>query len=94
MTETQLYLAIGVPSLLVMLNFVGTLIAILWQARALERSIGIRFDGVGARVDSLNARIDALKEIMNAKFESAQQGLLRVEGVLDARLKHLEERER
>lgn len=29
---------------------------------------------------------------MDARFEASHQALLRVEGVLDARLKHLEER--
>ena len=69
MTDTQLYLAIGIPSLLVLLNFLGNVLF-------------------------LGARIDGLEKVMNARFEAAQQGLLRVEGVLDARLKHLEERER
>ncbi len=74
MTDTQLYLAIGIPSLLFVLNF----IAILWQSRGLERSF--------------TTRVDALERVMNAKFEAQTQGLLRVEQVMDARLKHLEER--
>jgi hypothetical protein len=77
MTDVQFYLAIGIPSGLFALNF----IAILWQARGIER-----------RFDSVNIRFDALEKIMNAKFEGQTQGLLRVEQVLDARLKHLEER--
>jgi hypothetical protein len=77
MTDVQFYLAIGIPSGLFALNF----IAILWQAR-----------GIGRRFDSVNIRFDALEKIMNAKFEGQTQGLLRVEQVLDARLKHLEER--
>ncbi len=40
----------------------------------------------------INAKIDSLRNEMNARFETQTQGLLRVEGVLDARLKHLEER--
>lgn len=67
MTNEQLYLAIGVPSLI----NIG-LITLLYLA--------------------LSRRIDDLKELMHAKFEVAHQNLLRVEQVLDARLKHLEER--
>lgn len=43
------------------------------------------------RVDSLEKVIGAKFEAVDAKFEAARQGLLRVEGVLDARMKHLEE---
>lgn len=80
MTDAQLYLAVGIPSALFALNF----LAILWQSRSLERTLG-------ARLDATNFRIDALQQIMVAKFEAAHQSLLRVEGVLDARLKHVEE---
>lgn len=42
-----------------------------------------------------NARISDLRssltEVINARHEATMQGLLRVEGVLDARLKHLED---
>ena len=85
MTDTQLYLAIGIPSLLVMLNFVGSILVILWQARGLERRI------VTGEANTAS-RIDSLERVMNAKFETSYEQLLRVEGVLDARLKHLEER--
>jgi hypothetical protein len=39
----------------------------------------------------IDTKIDSLAEVMNAKFDAAHQALLRVEGILDARLKHLEE---
>ena len=39
-------------------------------------------------------RIDDLWAYIDARFEAAHHELLRVEGVLDARLKHLEESER
>ena len=87
MTDTQLYLAIGIPASLFALNF----IAILWQARGLERSFNVRFDAMerimNAKFDGVDAKFDAV----NAKFEAQTQGLLRVEQVIDARLKHLEE---
>ena len=56
------------------LNFM----AILWQARGLERTVNVRFD--------------SLIQIMTAKFETAHVELTRVEQIMDARLKHLEER--
>jgi hypothetical protein len=83
MTDTQLYLSIGIPSALFALNF----IAILWQSRGLERRL--------ASVETnMFSRIDSLEKVMNAKFETSYQQLLRVEGILDARLKSLEERAR
>ncbi len=83
MTDAQLYLAIGIPSALFALNF----LAIIWQARGLERSFNFRFD-------ALEHIMDAKFKIVDARFDAAHEGLLRVEGVLDARLKHLEDRER
>jgi hypothetical protein len=40
----------------------------------------------------MDQQITSLRNEMNARFDAACQQLLRVEGVLDARLKHLEER--
>lgn len=40
----------------------------------------------------VNAKIDGLRGEIAARFEAQMQALLRVEGVLDARLKNLEER--
>ena len=37
------------------------------------------------------SRVDSLEKVMSAKFEAQTQALLRVEQVMDARLKHLEE---
>jgi hypothetical protein len=67
MSDTQLYLSIGLPMLF---NAAMFTVLILY----------------------INAKIDSLRNEMNARFETQTQGLLRVEGVLDARLKHLEER--
>lgn len=47
-----------------------------------------------AKFDTVNARIDGLRNEMNARFDAQKEGLHRVEEVLDARLKHIEERER
>ncbi len=40
------------------------------------------------------SRVDSLEKVMAAKFEAQTQGLLRVEQVVDARLRHLEEQMR
>ena len=38
------------------------------------------------------ARLDGFEQQITAQFEASRQALLRVEGVLDARLKHVEEK--
>jgi hypothetical protein len=40
----------------------------------------------------IDARFSSLEKVIDARFEAAHQELLRVEGVLDARLSHLESR--
>lgn len=67
MTNEQLYLAIGVPSLI----NIG-LVTFLYLA-------------LNNRMNDLNNRMSDLKDIWRAE-------LRRVEEVLDARLKHMEER--
>jgi hypothetical protein len=53
---------------------------------------------VDGRMSDLRQDIDqrfrALTELMDSRFDAQMQALLRVEQVMDARLKHLEERER
>ena len=48
-----------------------------------------QLDGVNKRIDSLNAHWE--RQISSLRSE-LMQGILRVEGVLDARLKHLEDK--
>jgi hypothetical protein len=47
-----------------------------------------------SRLSDLRAHVDerfsSLEKLMDARFQAAHQELLRVEGVLDARLSHLE----
>jgi hypothetical protein len=85
MTDTQLYLAIGVPILANAAMF-GLLMAY----------INARFDGVrgefngirgefNERFNGINQRFDDMRDLWRAELH-------RVEEVLDARLKHLEER--
>ena len=78
MTNQQLYLAIGIP-LMINVGMIGLLLAYM-NARfdAVEK----RFDH---RFDSINQRFDDMRDLWRAELH-------RVEEVLDARLKHLEER--
>jgi hypothetical protein len=40
----------------------------------------------------IGSRFSAMERVIDARFEAAHQELLRVEGVLDARLRHMEDR--
>jgi len=55
-----------------------------------------RLGDVNARMSDMNGRIADLRSHMDTRFDDMramwQSGLRRVEEVLDARLKHLEER--
>ena len=62
------------------------------EIAGLRAEMNARFDAVNARIVGLHAEMNARFEIVEAKFESAHQSLLRVEGMMDARLRHLEER--
>jgi hypothetical protein len=76
-TNEQLYLAMGVPALI---NAV--LIGILMAY------VNAKFDAVTSRFDGVNSKFESI----NSKFEVAHAELLRVEGVLDARLQNVEQR--
>jgi hypothetical protein len=73
MTDQQLYIAIGIPSALFMLNFLAILATAFWQAKRFD-DMGKRFDDMGsvfrselARVEGvLGARIDGLAERIKA----------------------------
>jgi len=81
MNDTQLFLAVGMPTLVVL---IGILIN-HWQVSAINARItDLRVD-TNARFQEMNTRFDDLKDTWRAE-------LRRVEEILDARLKHLEER--
>ena len=82
MTNLQLYLAIGVP---ILVN-TATLVAVynLLSARISGAEGSLRAD-MDARFAAINQRFDDMRDLWRAE-------LRRVEEVLDARLKHLEER--
>jgi hypothetical protein len=79
--DTQLFLAVGMPTLVVL---IGILIN-HWQVSA-----------INARITDTNARVGDLRQDMNTRFDDLKDTwraeLRRVEEVIDARLKHLEER--
>jgi hypothetical protein len=87
MTNVQLYLAIGIP-LFVNTVLIGLLLAYI-NARVggLESSMNERFVGVNQRLEQINQRFDDMRELWRT-------GLRRVEEVLDARLKHIEDERR
>jgi hypothetical protein len=79
--STQLALSMGVPTLAVL---VGILIN------------NYRMGDMNSRMGDMNSRIDDLRAHMDARFDDMKDmwrsELHRVEEVLDARLRHLEER--
>jgi hypothetical protein len=88
MTNQQLYLAIGIP-MLFNATLIGILIAYVnakfsgTNVRFL--SIEQRFEAIDQRFDAINQRFDDMRDLWRAELH-------RVEEVIDARLKHLEER--
>ena len=84
-TNEQLYLAIGIP-LLFNASLIGVIAALLnSKFDAKFESINTRFDAVNARFDAIDKRFDDMRDLWRAE-------LRRVEEIIDARLKHLEER--
>ena len=80
MTDTLLYIAIGVPML-----FNALLITILiGYVNAKFEGVNNRFQDLYQRLEAINQRFDDMRDLWRAE-------LYRVEGVIDARLKHLEE---
>jgi hypothetical protein len=88
MTDQQLYLAIGVP-----MGFTGILITVLvLYINAKFDGLGERFDGINQRFDGINQRFDGVNQRFDDMRDLWRAELRRVEEVIDARLKHLEER--
>jgi hypothetical protein len=98
MTNLQLCLAVGAP---VLFNAVlaGILIAYInakmesvnskieglhSKMEGMQAALSVRMDGLEGLIDGVNRRLDDLRDLWRAE-------LRRVEEVLDARLKHLEE---
>ena len=91
MTDTQILTIVvaSVPTMLAVLLGILVNNSRLSDLRAyMDRrfnDIGARFGDVNGRFTSLERRLDELKEVWRSELH-------RVEEVLDARLKHLEER--
>ncbi len=84
-TNEQLYILVGIP-LLFNATLVGLVIAYInAKIGKVELKMDARFDAVNARFDGVNTRFDDMRDLWRAE-------LRRVEEVLDARLKHIEER--
>jgi hypothetical protein len=79
-------LSISIPT-------IAVLIGILINARQTERLEKHMDAQLASFRSEMRSEIQSLRSEMNARFEAAHQALLRVEGVMDARLRHLEDRE-
>ena len=80
-TNVQLYLAIGIP-MLFNATLIGVVIAMF---NAKFEAMNGKFDAINARLDAIDKRFDDMRDLWRAE-------LRRVEEIIDARLKHLEER--
>lgn len=92
MTNIQLYLAIGVP---ILFNFgivLGFFLLLNGNIGTRFEGLGIRFEGINQRFEGINQRFDAIDKRFDDMRDLWRAELHRVEEVLDARLKHLEER--
>ena len=102
-TNVQLYLSIGIP-MLFNAALIGLLLAYM-NARfdSAAESVNRRFDSVDQRFEGIHQRLEIAAENVNRRFDAVDRRfddmrdlwraeLRRVEEVLDARLKHLEER--
>jgi hypothetical protein len=101
-TNEQLYILVGIPML-----FNATLIGLVMayinakigKVESRFDAVDARFDAVDARFESVNVRFDAVDrrfDGIDRRFDDMRDlwraELRRVEEVLDARLKHIEER--
>ena len=101
-TNEQLYIVIGVP-MLFNATLIGLVIAYInakiGRVESKFDAVDARFDAVNSRFDAVNSRFDAVDKRFDAvdrRFDDMRDlwraELRRVEEVLDARLKHIEER--
>lgn len=84
----QLALSVGVPTLAVLVGILinnSRLSDLRSHMDSQFASVDRRFDAVNQRFDDVNQRFDDAKDVWRAELH-------RVEKVLDARLKHLEDR--
>ena len=91
-TNEQLYIAVGVP-MLFNATLIGFVIAYInAKVGRLESKFESKFEAVDARFDTIDARFDGVDRRFDDMRDLWRAELRRVEEVLDARLKHLEQR--
>ena len=86
--STQIALSIGIPTLAVLAGILvnnSRLTDMNSRFADLRAHMDARFNAVDARFNAIDTRFDDMKETWRSELH-------RVEEVLDARLKHLEER--
>jgi hypothetical protein len=86
--STQIALSIGIPTLAVLAGILvnnSRLTDMNSRVADLRAHMDARFNAVDARFNAIDTRFDDMKETWRSELH-------RVEEVLDARLKHLEER--
>ena len=87
-TNEQLYILVGVPML-----FNATLIGlVIAYINAKIGRVESKFDGVNSRFDAVEQRFDSIDRRFDDMRDLWRAELRRVEEVLDARLRHIEER--
>jgi hypothetical protein len=87
-TNEQLYILVGVPML-----FNATLIGlVIAYINAKIGRVESKFDGVNSHFDAMEQRFDGIDKRFDDMRDLWRAELRRVEEVLDARLKHIEER--
>lgn len=87
MTNEQFYLAIGVPAAINAVLLALLMAYISSKIEALRADMNQRFEGVNQRFEAVNQRFDDMRDLWRSELK-------RVEEVIDARLRHLEDRTR
>ena len=91
-TNQQLYILIGVP-MLFNATLIGLVIAYInAKIGRLESRFDSKFEIIGTRFEAIDRRFDAIDRRFDDMRDLWRAELRRVEEVLDARLKHIEER--
>ena len=90
-SNQQLYLAVGIP-LLFNATLIGVLIAYInAKFQGMEGKSEARFQAIDEKFRAVDRRFDAMDIRFNDMRDLWRAELHRVEEVLDARLKHLEQ---
>jgi hypothetical protein len=87
-TNEQLYVAIGIPSV-VNAVLIGLLVAYI---NAKFDGMSFRFDGINQHFEGINQRFEGINKRFDDMRDLWRSELHHVEEILGARLKHLEQR--